>query len=229
MDKIATQHRKAIHGLLPRDAVAFTGRSFWKRLSLTLMPHRSASPPAYSTCMGSLSLSESLSRGRRRGEEGEKAKDRMEERRGRRPGCARTRAAEQACGQRAGPGCTGMVKSGRTPGSPTLDDRRPASARSHDYKADLPAGGLPDVLAETGQRLIVLSDVIARRGQLERHRPQAEGGPSRDLLSARLSSHALDPPPADERAAGVVPFARRLRSPCPGSPWGHPGRSSAQS
>jgi hypothetical protein len=105
-------------------------------LSLTLMPHRSASPPAYSTCMGSLSLSESLSRGRRRGEEGEKAKDRMEERRGRRPGCARTRAAEQACGQRAGPGCTGMVKSGRTPGSPTLDDRRPASARSHDYKAE---------------------------------------------------------------------------------------------
>lgn len=65
------------------------------------------------------------------------------------------------------------------------------------------------MLAETGQRLIVLSDVIARRGQLERHRPQAEGGPSRDLLSARLSSHALDPPPADERAAGVVPFARR--------------------
>lgn len=195
------------------------------------MPHRSASPPAYSTCMGSLSLSESLSRGRRRGEEGEKAKDRMEERRGRRPGCARTRAAEQACGQRAGPGCTGMVKSGRTPGSPTLDDRRPASARSHDYKAEFACrrlagrarGNRPAPHRPLGRN--------RSRGQLERHRPQAEGGPSRDLLSARLSSHALDPPPADERAAGVVPFARRLRSPCPGdgSPRGHPGRSSARS
>jgi hypothetical protein len=33
---------------------------------------------------------------------------------------------------------------------------------------------LPDALAETGQRLIVVSEVIVRRGQLERHRRQPE-------------------------------------------------------